>query len=102
MKLRDRQEKVERMLLFHKSAKGSPFQELSTHVQGTIDVVGALLFVDEIDQQSCDTTEMRTWINSKFTFETTIRQNDYLVAEFVAFPNAQGPSDEYFGSPLYH
>ncbi|KAF5178538.1 GDSL esterase/lipase [Thalictrum thalictroides] len=100
MKLRDRQEKVERMLLFHKSTKGSPFQELSTHVQGTVDVAGALLFVDEIDQQSCDIAGMRTGINSKFTFETTIRQNDSLVAEFVACPNAQGPSDEYFGSPL--
>ncbi|PIA58738.1 hypothetical protein AQUCO_00500586v1 [Aquilegia coerulea] len=100
MKLRDRQEKVERMLLFHKSTKGSPFQELTTHVQGMVDVAGALLFVDEIDQQSCDTAGMRTGINSKFIFETNIRQNDSLVAEFVACPNAQGPSDEYFGSPL--
>ncbi|KAL5724710.1 hypothetical protein ACHQM5_007934 [Ranunculus cassubicifolius] len=105
MKLRDRQEKVERMVSFHKSAKGSPFQERSTHVHGMVDMGGALLFVDNVDEQNhgaIKRTGMRTGIHSRFTFETVIGQKDSVIAELSAGQDDQGggTSDGYFGSPL--
>uniref|UniRef100_A0A3Q7G093 Uncharacterized protein n=1 Tax=Solanum lycopersicum TaxID=4081 RepID=A0A3Q7G093_SOLLC len=57
MKLRDRQEKLERELAFFKSSKGSPFQETSTHVRGEFDAVGALLMIGTIDESKCDAIE---------------------------------------------
>ncbi|XP_043713081.1 uncharacterized protein LOC122661668 isoform X2 [Telopea speciosissima] len=57
MKLRDRQDKVERMLSFYRSSKGNPFQEASTRVKGEVDVVGALLLVDYIYRQTCGTLD---------------------------------------------
>ncbi|XP_057973720.1 uncharacterized protein LOC131161774 [Malania oleifera] len=103
MKLRDRQDKVERMLSFHKSSNGNPFQEASTHVRGEVDFLGALLMMDSVDQQKYDTfcrAGMRTGIDSRFTFETSIRQNDTLVAEFVASQKGQGYTGDVFGSSL--
>ncbi|XP_059636717.1 uncharacterized protein LOC132278836 isoform X2 [Cornus florida] len=100
MKLRDRQDKVERVLSFYKPSNGSPFQETSTHIRGEVDVLGALLMMDNVDQQKHDAISsagIRTGIHSKFTFETTIRQKDTLVAEFVA--SEKGQSD-VLGSPL--
>ncbi|GFZ10470.1 hypothetical protein Acr_21g0010690 [Actinidia rufa] len=67
MKLRDRQDKVERVLSFYKSSKGSPFQEASTHVRGEVDMLGALLMMDNADQQNCDTIRragIRTGVHS--------------------------------------
>ncbi|KAH0682304.1 hypothetical protein KY289_020056 [Solanum tuberosum] len=83
--LRDRQEKLERVLAFYKSSKGSPFQETSTHVRGEFDAVGALLMIGTIDVSKCNAIEraIRTGIDSRLTFETTIREKDTLVAEFV-------------------
>ncbi|KAK9275358.1 hypothetical protein L1049_022622 [Liquidambar formosana] len=103
MKLRDRQDKVERILSFHKSSKGSPFQEASTHVWGEVDVLGALLMVNTVDQQNCDAlgrAGIRTGIDSKLTFETTIRQKDTLVAKFVASEKGKGYPGDAFGCPL--
>ncbi|KAJ0969924.1 hypothetical protein J5N97_022801 [Dioscorea zingiberensis] len=71
MKLRDRQDKMERVLSFYKSSKGSPFQEVSTHMKGIVDLVGALLFVDNT-QQACDALNKagrRIGINTKVHFE---------------------------------
>lgn len=103
MKLRDRQDKVEKMLSFYKTAKGSPFQEFSTHVHGTVDLGGALLLVHKVDEQNHDALKragMRTGINSRFTFETSMREKDSLVAEFVACQDDDGSSDNLFGIPL--
>ncbi|XP_058098939.1 uncharacterized protein LOC131243536 [Magnolia sinica] len=103
MKLRDRQDKVERMLSFYKSSKGGPFQEASTHIKGEVDVVGALLLMENVDEQTCDMlirAGVRTGVSSKFTFETIVRQKDALVAEFVARHSSQGFHGDVFGSPL--
>ncbi|XP_042507524.1 uncharacterized protein LOC122083706 [Macadamia integrifolia] len=103
MKLRDRQDKVERMLSFYKSSKGNPFQEASTHVKGEVDVVGALLLVDNIKQQTCDIVDragVRTGTDSRFIFEATIRQKDSLVAEFMASQRGQGSNGGILGSTL--
>ncbi|KAJ9675077.1 hypothetical protein PVL29_024147 [Vitis rotundifolia] len=103
MKLRDRQDKVERILSFYKSSTGSPFKEANTHVMGEVDVLGALLMKDNVDQQDYDAFNragMRTGIDSRFTFKTTIRQSDTLVAEFAASQKGQGHLGDDFGSPL--
>ncbi|KAL2523636.1 hypothetical protein Adt_08690 [Abeliophyllum distichum] len=97
MKLRDRQDKVERMLTFYKSAKGSPFQEASTHVRGEVDVLAALLMMDGIGEQKFEAIErsgIRTGIQSRFTFETTIREKDTFVAEFVTSEKGLGGTFE--------
>ncbi|XP_023765828.1 uncharacterized protein LOC111914287 [Lactuca sativa] len=91
MKLRDRQDKVERLLSF-KSSKVSPLAETSTRVKGEIEVLGLLLMIDRIHEENQDAisrTGIKTGINSKFTFETTIREKDTLKAEFVATDRGQ-------------
>ncbi|KAK6938985.1 hypothetical protein RJ641_032493 [Dillenia turbinata] len=103
MKLRDRQDKVERMLSFYKSSKGSPFQEPSTHIKGDIDVSGALLMIGNVSDQTCDALKragVRTGIHSRFTFETVLRQKDVLVAEFLASQIEQNHVSDISGSPL--
>ncbi|KAK3007325.1 hypothetical protein RJ639_016741, partial [Escallonia herrerae] len=100
MKLRDRQDKVERVLSLYKSSKGSPFREASTHIRGEVDILGALLFVDPNDQQNhyaIQRAGIGTGIHSRFTFETTVREKDTLLAEFVASNKGQG---DLLGSPL--
>lgn len=103
MKLRDRQDKVERMISFYRSSKGSPFQETSTHVRGEVDVLGAILMMDNVDQQNFDALSragIRSGIDSRFIFETTLRQRDTLTAEFVASKKGKEYLGDVFGSPL--
>ncbi|XP_015073128.1 uncharacterized protein LOC107017404 [Solanum pennellii] len=99
MKLRDRQEKLERVLAFFKSSKESPVQETSTHVRGEFDAVGALLMIGTIDESTCNAIErsIRTGVDSRLTFETTIREKYTLVAEFVGSERGQ---KSILGSPL--
>lgn len=96
MKIRDRQDKVERMLSFYKISKGSPFQEVSTHLRGEVDVLGAVMF-DHVDQDAFQRAGIRNGIDSRFSFETTIRDKDTLKAEFMATANGK---NDAFGSPL--
>ncbi|KAF5747190.1 hypothetical protein HS088_TW06G01371 [Tripterygium wilfordii] len=87
MKLRDRQDKVERVLSFYKTSKGSPFQEASTIVRGKVDVLGAILLMGDPDQQCTDALDragIRTGIGTRFAFETSLRAKDTLLAEFAA------------------
>lgn len=100
MKLRDRQDKVERLLTFYKSSKGSPFQEASTHVRGNVDLLGALFIMDDVNEQKYDAIQrsgIRTGINARLRFETEFRENDTLVAEFTANGKGQG---DMLGGPL--
>ncbi|XP_076910933.1 uncharacterized protein LOC143568743 [Bidens hawaiensis] len=86
MKLRDRQDKVERILSL-KSSKPSPFSETSTRVRGEIEALGMVLMVDGINednQEAINRIGIKTGVNSRFTFETTVREEDSLTAEFVA------------------
>ncbi|KAG2698296.1 hypothetical protein I3843_07G144400 [Carya illinoinensis] len=103
MKLRDRQDKVERILSFYKTSKGSPFQEASTHVRGEFDLLGAFLVMDNVDKQNCDALSragITTGIDSRFTFETTISQGESLTAEFVASQKGNRYLDEVPGQSL--
>ncbi|KAI0520368.1 hypothetical protein KFK09_007840 [Dendrobium nobile] len=87
MKLRERQDKVERMLSFYQSGKGGPFQEARTHMKGIINADGALMFIENDYQQGSDNLDRlgtRRGIDLRFIFETSIRQRDLLIAEFFA------------------
>nr|DAD46746.1 TPA_asm: hypothetical protein HUJ06_016683 [Nelumbo nucifera] len=102
MKLRERQDKVERLLSFYKPSRG-PFQEASTRVKVEVNTVGALLLVDNTDDQSCDMLSragVRTGVSSRFIFETTVREKDSLLAEFVTCQNCQDYVSDVTGSPL--
>ncbi|XP_072954006.1 uncharacterized protein [Typha angustifolia] len=85
MKIRVTQEKIESLLSF-KSGKGFPSQETTAQLKVAINVVGALLFVeDDVVQAvgSLDRSGTRTGVNSRFIFETLVRDKDTLVAEFT-------------------
>lgn len=100
MKLRDRQDKVERLLTLYKSSKGSPFPEASTHVRGNVDVLGAFFVMDDVDEQKYDAVQrsgIRDGIDARLRFETDVREKDTLVAEFSA--NGKGRGD-MVGVPL--
>ncbi|XP_002510575.2 uncharacterized protein LOC8274702 [Ricinus communis] len=104
MKLRDRQDKVERILSFSKASKGSPFKEASTRVRGEVDALGAILLLGDVDQKHYDAlgrAGIKTGVDSRFTFETTIREKDTLLAEFVANQNStRYGGDDASGSGL--
>ncbi|KAL3845344.1 hypothetical protein ACJIZ3_002747 [Penstemon smallii] len=100
MKLRDRQEKVERVLTFYKSSKGSPFEDDSTHVRGKVDVLGGFFVMDGVDEEKCEAVQrsgIRTGIDARLKFETIVREKDTLVAEFIASEKGQG---DRLGGPL--
>ncbi|GFP99578.1 hypothetical protein PHJA_002101900 [Phtheirospermum japonicum] len=100
MKLRDRQEKVERLLTY-KSFKGSPFQEASTRVKGKVDILGALFFMDGVDEQKYEAIQrsgIRTGIDARLAFETGVREKDTLMAEFIT--SEKGPGGDMSGGPL--
>ncbi|XP_027356152.1 uncharacterized protein LOC113865651 [Abrus precatorius] len=87
MKLRDRQEKVEQILSFYQSSKDGPFREVTTHVRGHVDFLGAFLVLDNLNQHNLDAVNrsgIRTGVDSRLVFETTIGKNDNLAAEFVS------------------
>ncbi|KAG2267906.1 hypothetical protein Bca52824_062461 [Brassica carinata] len=76
MKLRDRQEKVERILSSYKLSKGGPFQETSTHVKGEVHALGAMLLMGNTDEESLsglDREGVRPGLLSRFVFETSLR-----------------------------
>ncbi|EPS66411.1 hypothetical protein M569_08367 [Genlisea aurea] len=103
MKLRERQEMVEKLLSYYKSSKGGgqhPFHEAGTRVKGKVDVLGALFVMDDVDEHKYDAIQrssIRTGIDARLCFETHIREKDALVAEFIA--NEKGRGDA-LGGPL--
>ncbi|KAL6493019.1 hypothetical protein OROGR_032778 [Orobanche gracilis] len=100
MKLRDRQEKVEKLLTY-KSSRGGPFQEASTHVKGKVDITGALFFMDGVDEQKYDAilkSGIKTGIDARIAFETSVRKRDILVAECIA--GEKGQAGDMLGGSL--
>ncbi|KAJ6828133.1 uncharacterized protein M6B38_365580 [Iris pallida] len=103
MKLRDRQDKVERMISLYRSAKGGPFQEGSTHMKGIVDVVGAALFMKNDYEQVLDALEKagtKTGVNLRFMLETAVRKKDIFIVEFVAGKDSLASNSNLSGSPL--
>ncbi|KAL9275173.1 hypothetical protein AKJ16_DCAP27038, partial [Drosera capensis] len=81
MKLRDRQDKVERVLTVYKTSKAGPFEGDRTHVRGEVDSSGALLFSEDLDQQNLESISsagIRTGTVSRLILGTTVRQKDSL------------------------
>lgn len=72
MQLRERQEKVERVISLFKATKVGPFAEESTRVKGVINVAGSL---------PRDISEAESGISSRFVFEAPVRKKDSLFAE---------------------
>ncbi|XP_028777954.1 uncharacterized protein LOC114734499 isoform X2 [Neltuma alba] len=103
MKLRERQDKVERILSFYKPSAGGPFQEATTHVRGQVDLLGAVLMMNNIDEDNLDLINragIRTGVDSRLIFETNIRDKNTLVAEFVASQNGKDHDTDVLGSSL--
>lgn len=85
MKIRDKQDNLEKMLLYQKFGTGSPFQQARTYVKAAFSVIGSLLFFEDDFLESSNRLEKfgtKTGVNSRLTFETVIRDRDSLVAEF--------------------
>ncbi|KAG9442731.1 hypothetical protein H6P81_018585 [Aristolochia fimbriata] len=100
MKLRDRQDKLERMLSFCKISKGGAFSE--TQMRGKIDASGAFLFLENIGEQTpnaLSSVGVNTGVHSKFIFETVVREKDAVLAEF-AVRQHHGTHGDAFGGPL--
>lgn len=91
MQLRERQEKVEKVLSLFKSTKSGPFAEESTRVKGVINVAGLL---------ARDSSEADSGISSQFVFQTTVRNRDSLFAELIADHKYMPQDDDHIGSPL--
>lgn len=97
MKLRERHDSVERILSSNIAGKKGLFQENSTRVRGAVDVVGALFFAGSNVRQNLNNLNksgVRTGIESKINFETAIRQNDLLLAEFMSSNKISITGDE--------
>ncbi|CAH2038271.1 unnamed protein product [Thlaspi arvense] len=98
MKLRDRQEKVERVISSYKQSK-----ETSTRVKGEVDVLGAMLLMGDTDEESfsgLDREGVRPGLLSRFMFETRLRETDMLVTELVAGYKGEGNHSDVSGNQL--
>ncbi|GJM97416.1 hypothetical protein PR202_ga14341 [Eleusine coracana subsp. coracana] len=91
MQLRERQEKVEKVISLFKATKTGPFAEESTRVKGVISATGSL---------TRDGSEADSGISSQFVFQTTVRKKDSLFAELVADHRYMYQDDDHIGSPL--
>lgn len=97
MKLRDRQDSVERILSSSIHGKKGLFQENSTRVRGAVDVVGALFLAGSNVRRNLDDLNrsgVGTGIESNINFETALRQNDLLLAEFMSTNKISTTGDE--------
>ncbi|XP_056688316.1 uncharacterized protein [Spinacia oleracea] len=103
MKLRDRKDKVERMLTFSRTSKGSPFQDDGTNVRGEIYMMGTLFLTDYLDQGNVDairSTGVKIGINARISFEIKIREKDNLEVVFIANQIDHTQSSSILGSAL--
>lgn len=103
MKLRDRQEKVERIISSYKLLKGGPFQETSTHMRGEVDVLGAILLMGNTGEDNFNglyREGVRPGLLARFTFETSLTETDRLVAELVAGYKGEGNHSDFSGRQL--
>jgi hypothetical protein len=80
MQLRERQERVEKVLSLFKATKIGPFAEESTQVKGIINAAGSL---------ARDTSETDAGISSRFVFQTNVRKKNSLFAELVAMHDSR-------------
>uniref|UniRef100_A0A453TA45 Uncharacterized protein n=1 Tax=Aegilops tauschii subsp. strangulata TaxID=200361 RepID=A0A453TA45_AEGTS len=99
MQLRDRQEKVEKVLTLFKSHKVGPFAEESTRVKGLINFTGALALNSKEGVEPYS-SEANSGISSQFAFRTSVRKKDSLLAELATDSRYFYQENDLMGSPL--
>ncbi|GMJ07422.1 hypothetical protein like AT1G11320 [Hibiscus trionum] len=104
MKLRERQDKVERLLSFYKASKVNPLQGSNTLFRGEVDFLAAVLLMSNVDGGHWDgvgRAGIRTRVDSKFRFETTVGDNDTFGVEFMANQRrVEDNNGDVYGTPL--
>ncbi|KAM3298220.1 hypothetical protein ACQJBY_039933 [Aegilops geniculata] len=99
MQLRDRQEKVEKVLTLFKSHKIGPFAEEGTRVKGLINFAGALALSSKEGAEP-DSSGANSGISSQFAFRTSVRKKDTLLAELATDSRYFYQENDLMGSPL--
>ncbi|KAF0902150.1 hypothetical protein E2562_014402 [Oryza meyeriana var. granulata] len=99
MQLREKQEKIERVLAMYKLSKSGPFAEESTRVKGIINVAGSLSSKNKKDSAP-ENSETNSGISSQFVFQTTVRKKDSLLAELVTDHRCLSSENDPIGSPF--
>uniref|UniRef100_A0ACD5ZH90 Uncharacterized protein n=1 Tax=Avena sativa TaxID=4498 RepID=A0ACD5ZH90_AVESA len=99
MQLRERQEKVEKVLTLFKSSKIGPFAEETTRVKGLVNFTGTLALRKK-EHAAEDTSGANSGISSQFAFHTTVRKKDSLVAELATDSRCLSQENDLIGSPL--
>jgi hypothetical protein len=102
MRLRQRQDKVERILLASTTGKSSPFSGSSTNLKAIVNFHGALpLIPGQEGNKTLDGEQINTGTDLRFVFRTIVRESDSLVAELVTTRNNVFHGSEVTGSPLF-
>jgi hypothetical protein len=91
MQLRERQEKVERVISLFKATKVGPFAEESTRVKGVVNVAGSL---------PRDISEAESCISSRFVFEAPVRKKDSLFAELSTEHSYVSQENDHIETPF--
>uniref|UniRef100_A0A0D9WU87 Uncharacterized protein n=1 Tax=Leersia perrieri TaxID=77586 RepID=A0A0D9WU87_9ORYZ len=99
MQLREKQEKIERVLTLFKTSKSGPFAEESTRVKGIINVAGSLSSKDKKNSVPGN-LETSSGVSSQFVFQTSVRKKDSLLAELVTDHRCLSSEIDSIGSPF--
>ncbi|MBA0777470.1 hypothetical protein Gotri_005485 [Gossypium trilobum] len=104
MKLRERQDKVERLLSFYKTSKENPFEGPNTLLRGEVDFLAAVLLMSKVDDEHWDGVDqagIRTMVDSRFRFATTVGGKDTFGVEFMANQKRiENSNGDVYGTPL--
>ncbi|MBA0722660.1 hypothetical protein Golax_003317 [Gossypium laxum] len=104
MKLRERQDKVERLLSFYKTSKENPFEGSNTLLNGEVDFLAAVLLMSKVDDEHWDgvgQAGIRTMVDSRFRFATTVGGKDTFGVEFMANQKRiENSNGDVYGTPL--
>ncbi|KAF3332233.1 hypothetical protein FCM35_KLT01810 [Carex littledalei] len=101
MRLRERQDKFERVLLASTTGKSGPFSGASTNLKAIVNFHAALPLVPgQEGNKTLDGEQINTGTDSRFVFRTTVRESDSLVAELVTTRSNIFHGSEVMGSPL--
>ncbi|MBA0567995.1 hypothetical protein Golob_005522 [Gossypium lobatum] len=104
MKLRERQDKVERLLSFYKTSKENPFEGSNTLLKGEVDFLAAVLLMSKVDDEHWDgvgQAGIRTMVDSRFRFATTVGGKDTFGVEFMANQKRiENSNGDVYGTPL--
>ncbi|CAN6485243.1 unnamed protein product [Victoria cruziana] len=103
MKLRDRQDKLENILMLYKSSKASPFDEAATNIKGEVSACSLLLMKNGNFEQAfgmLNRAGVGTGVDARFTFDTILRKKDALITQLVATLSSLTTDQVALGSTL--